>query len=306
MQSMEAVTLRSPTGIWTLTGFFLLALFIAPACALDLHTESVNASYPLTASFPGTPDRHLSLTVNTTLEDYVIYQRYDGYEQSTGFRTEATIMQTIDGGSLIPADRIIRSSVDITNLSQNLSISIKNYGPKFPQAGPEDTTESLSLTKIVQYIPSIKFIIIGVINPGYAVNEGIPEGALGILGRKNYQGYSRSDDYIHKEFDHRTGFFCTPANNAFIDLNGDVRSNYYDREHDTNYPDPGPVGFTYSYSVDYCSGDTILGFCPFGMERLTRTIEFSRSALPGGIDELYTRDHPFVITGSTTGVEHVQ
>ena len=119
MQSMEAATLRSHTGIWTLTGFFLLALLIAPACALDLHTESVNASYPLTATFPGTPDRHLSLTVNTTLKDYVIYQRYNGYEQSTGFRTEAKIMQTIDGGSLIPADRIIRSSVNITIMDRN-------------------------------------------------------------------------------------------------------------------------------------------------------------------------------------------
>jgi len=289
---------RFPTG--ALTGIFLIALCIMPASAdnmTDFYTESAMGSHPWVEQFPGIPDRHLNLTINSSIISSSINddQSNPGYKQVIHFRSDARITESPHGGSVIPADRIIRSSASFTNLSENLTMEVRQW-QKFPLAGPVDPVESLSVVTMARFPGSIDYILIGVINPGYAINEGLSGGVPGPR-----RSSMRGNDPYHEEFDHRQGFFSTPTNSSFIHrISGAYSYNQTGRQ---TYPYPGPASFTYTYTVDYCRGDPLPGFCPAGVERLTQTIRFARAPLPEGIDEISAHDYPFAITGSTLEVE---
>jgi len=297
---------RFPAGV--LTGIFILVLCIMPASAYnmtDIHMDSAIGSHPWVEQFPGIPDRHLNLTVNSTSFSGTIGRSsHYSYEQLIEFYSDARITEAPHGGSVIPADRIIRSSASFTNLSENLTIGV-SPSLKYPLTGPGDPAKSLSIEKISRFPVSIDYILIGVINPGYAINEGLSSGIPNLR-----RSYPSNNDNRHVEFDHRQGFFSTPANSSFFYLI--CYTDYHNFVGTRTYPYPGPASFTYSYTVDYCTGDPLPGFCPSGVKRLTQTIRFSRAAQPEEFYEnsshyyLSAHDYPFAMTGSTIEVEDVR
>jgi hypothetical protein len=291
-----------------LTAWLLITSASATECNSNSCFGSVIDSYTWTTGSSLPEGLVENLTMNTTIEYYKKirggYTSSDtSYVQSAAIIAASFVQQTDEKQQALPVDRILRSSLKITNLSENLryfvTISSKYYEPGGPgemESPPSDRGCGC------WYYGDGTSSLRGICDRPYGPWEELKQSIYRSFGHTQYkdclQPLSSKIGY-----DHRHGFPGMAVNSSFILMDGEIITDPIikngPRIKKVEYPGTNPIHFTSIYTVDYCENDLILGYCPGGIHRAIQTIEFGRDALPPDIRELNSTDYLFVVKNAT-------
>jgi len=263
-----------------------------------------------------------NLTINTTIYGSAPRFPESGffgeYRQFIRIESESTVRGITGKDTRLPLDRILRSEIQITNLSENFFFGFrysregeyKNpvmwpVGGELDSWGNQDgehisTKPTIYLGDIISH--SIKLSSVDPLSPFGGPGTLVP--AIGGILRFRHDLPVGHTDTV--SCDHRQGFTGAAVNTSFIRVDGEssAHSRRIDDLDDADlFSGAGPANFTYIYSVDYCEHDLILGFCPGGVKQARQIIPFSRNILPAGLEKIPAQGHSFTPTGSRFGIE---
>jgi hypothetical protein len=303
-------------GAMTCSSIFLLLLVlpvsvggfeIGPAESYNVYDSAV---YQWTSPYPQHRDLHQNLTLNTTIREYPVLPESgatgENYGQSLILSSNASVVMSRDRPGDIPVNRILDSSVLITNVSENLDIIPVHrnfYGD------PVDPNPLFTLRNIGTYFRSLDSAIHGSIVPGYGINAAVSQdnipamlaaGILELFAIPVTQNYNPPGIPVDQSWDHRQGFLGDATDHSFNSVEISTRTRSLDI--DRRYSGTIPASFTYTGRVTYCEHDLVLGFCSGQVRQMTRTLVLTRAAIPADASLPGPDRYPFVVTDSDSGV----
>jgi hypothetical protein len=290
-------------------------LLILPACAsggeigpVESYGVTDNMTYTWTAPFPEPDTAAMDLMLNTSVYEYPVMSASgpdgESYSQSIIIRSDAGLMHTQPGLGPVPADRIVRSTVTITNASDNLVI-VPIIGNFYGEPGEPGT--ALPLSVIAGDYPS-PLDIAGTLVPAYRtgsviireydIGMSVIRGLVdtGLLSPVYVSHVPHG--IVDASWDHRTGFPGTAASHSFNAIEVTTRTKCLDGNRSFSGSDS--ASFTHTSSISWCERDMVLGFCPAQVRTLTRTLTLTRGAIPADTPLPEAGGYPFHITDAKT------